>query len=71
MEILNDCNKIVFNLSSLSEGKSLNVGPESITLIDGMDIGRYADIYDLLPDGSQKKVGKKRGRKPKRQMSFQ
>lgn len=37
----------------------------SIQMIDGMDLKRFADIYDLNLDGSQKKTGKKRGRKPK------
>jgi hypothetical protein len=35
-----------------------------------MDITRYADIYDILPDGSRKKVGRKRGRKSKSQLSL-
>lgn len=57
--------KIKFELAALDENKNLQVGSESILFIDGMDVARYADIYDLLPDGTTKKVGKKRGRKPK------
>lgn len=38
---------------------------DSIQMIDGMDLQRFADIYDLNIDGSEKKIGKKRGRKPK------
>jgi hypothetical protein len=56
---------LTFHLNSLNDSHNIQVGPESIQFIDGMDIIRYADIYDLLPDGSTKKVGKKRGRKPK------
>jgi hypothetical protein len=56
---------LTFHLHSLKDDKNVQVGPESIQYIDGMDVPRYADIYDLLPDGSTKKVGKKRGRKPK------
>lgn len=33
--------------------------------IDGMDITRYAAVYNIKPDGSVKSMGKKRGRKPK------
>lgn len=39
--------------------------PDAIRTIDGMDLQRFADVYDLLPDGRSKKVGRKRGRKPK------
>ena len=38
---------------------------DNIKAIDGMDLHRFADIYDLMPDGSKKKTGRKRGRKPK------
>lgn len=65
-----DQNNLMFQLISLSENQRVHVGPESIMLIDGMEPARYADIYDLLPDGSTKKVGKKRGRKPKNHMAF-
>ncbi len=43
--------------------------PEEIKAVDGMDICRFADVYDLLPDGSSKKVGRKRGRKPKSRLT--
>jgi len=56
----------IFELSTIDDKQGLvQAMPESIRAIDGMDIARYADIYDLHPDGSQKKVGRKRGRKPK------
>jgi uncharacterized protein (DUF1684 family) len=41
---------------------------EDVTALDGMDLTRYVDVYDINPDGSDKKVGKKRGRKPKSQL---
>lgn len=63
--IFTDADKIIFDLIALTDNHVIKVGPESIIHIDGMDILRYADIYDLLPDGSTKKVGKKRGRKPR------
>lgn len=68
--ILQDSNKIIFDLISITENKPLKVTPEAIVYIDGMEPCRYADIYDLLPDGTSKKVGKKRGRKPKNHMAF-
>lgn len=37
----------------------------SILSIDGMSIDRFADVYNINSDGTDKKVGKKRGRKPK------
>ena len=33
--------------------------------IDGMDLPRYARVYNIKPDGSRATTGKKRGRKPK------
>lgn len=33
--------------------------------IDGMDLKRYARVYNIKADGSKASVGKKRGRKPK------
>jgi hypothetical protein len=56
----------VFELKNIAGGPAkIIVMPEEICAIDGMDLMRYADIYDLHPDGSSKKVGRKRGRKPK------
>ena len=56
----------VFELKTITGGLSnIFVMPEEIRAIDGMDLMRYADIYDLHPDGTSKKVGRKRGRKPK------
>lgn len=37
----------------------------SILAIDGMSLDRFADVYNINADGSDKRVGKKRGRKPK------
>lgn len=41
------------------------VALDDITAIDGMSIARYAEIYNINPDGSLKSMGRKRGRKPK------
>ena len=38
---------------------------KDVVALDGMKPERYVDVYDINPDGSTKKVGKKRGRKPK------
>lgn len=38
---------------------------ERIEAIDGMDIVRFASVYNIKADGSSKSQGKKRGRKPK------
>lgn len=42
----------------------------NIKAIDGMNLERFADIYDLYLDGSKKKTGRKRGRKPKTSLSM-
>lgn len=56
----------VFELVSGEETtNTIHAGATEIYAIDGMDPVRFADIYDILPDGSNKKVGRKRGRKPK------
>lgn len=58
-------NNILFVLQHVVEKHRVRVNDESIIAIDGMDIKRYADVYDINADGSNKKIGKKRGRKPK------
>ena len=64
--ILKRDDTLIFELSTIDDGRGIvQASPESIRAIDGMDVMRYADIYDLHPDGSNKKVGRKRGRKPK------
>lgn len=55
----------VFELIALQDSRIIKTSADEIRAIDGMDLSRYADIYDLHPDGTSKKIGKKRGRKPK------
>jgi hypothetical protein len=56
----------IFELADLnSSSYVIKATANDIVAVDGMDIHRFADIYDILPDGSRKKVGRKRGRKPK------
>jgi len=64
-KIGNKENKFEFELIGLQENILITASSDSILSIDGMTLERYADIYDLNPDGSSKKVGKKRGRKTK------
>lgn len=54
-----------FTLQHVVEKNKIKVNDDSIIAIDGMDIKRYADVYNINADGSDKKLGKKRGRKPK------
>lgn len=65
--IIKNEDDIIFDLIAIKDEKTLRIKSDCIVFIDGMDPARYADIYDLLPDGTSKKVGKKRGRKPKNQ----
>lgn len=64
-KILNNNNKLVFELSCIYDNETIKADGESILFIEGMDVSRYADIYGLHPDGTNKKLGKKRGRKPR------
>ena len=54
-----------FRLRNLVGNSITTIWAKDIIALDGMDPTRYVDIYDINPDGSAKKVGKKRGRKPK------
>lgn len=56
---------ISFTLQHVIDKNRIMVDDENIVAIDGMDPSRYAEVYDLNADGSAKKLGKKRGRKPK------
>ena len=38
---------------------------DDLEAIDGMDLPRFAKVYNIKPDGSGAKTGKKRGRKPR------
>ena len=64
-KIMNNNNKLVFELSCIYDNETIKADGESILFIEGMDVSRYADIYGLHPDGTSKKLGKKRGRKPR------
>ena len=46
-------------------GRGYKIEFDKIEQLDGMDLVRYAAVYNIKPDGSNKKQGKKRGRKPK------
>lgn len=52
-------------LKHIIDKNQIVVNDDQILAIDGMDISRYADVYDINKDGTTKKLGKKRGRKPK------
>jgi hypothetical protein len=68
--ILHSESQHIFELRSIeNETLGIRTDATSIQAIDGMDIARYADIYDILPDGTLKRVGRKRGRKSKSQLS--
>lgn len=64
-KIMNKNNNLIFELSSIYDDNRINASVDSIVFIEGMELSRYADIYGLHPDGTNKKLGKKRGRKPK------
>lgn len=57
--------KIKFYCVSTVDGSQIQVIPDQIIHIDGMDPQKLASVYGLKKDGSPKEMGKKRGRKPK------
>ncbi len=56
---------VSFELISNRDGNKIKVFAESITAIDGMDPTRFASVYNVEANGSNTKLGKRRGRKPK------
>jgi len=46
-------------------GRRYKMEFERIEKMDGMELDRFASVYNIKPDGSSKAQGKKRGRKPK------
>lgn len=69
--IVQNDGRAMFDLTTLNEHNALiRARSEQIKLVDGMEITRFAEIHDLLPDGSSKKIGRKRGRKPKTQLTM-
>lgn len=56
---------INLTVKHIVEKNQIVINDDQITAIDGMEITRYADVYDIDVTGKNKKIGKKRGRKPK------
>jgi hypothetical protein len=44
---------------------AISLSIDNITGIEGMTLDRYAEVYNINADGSNKNTGRKRGRKPK------
>jgi hypothetical protein len=61
---IKDAAEPIFEIAS-GDGKRKRIKSESIISVDGMDPARLASIYNIKADGSDKPVGKRRGRKPK------
>lgn len=56
---------VVLNAHSTTDGTKCEFGADSIALIDHMLPAKLAGVYGFNADGSRRKQGKKRGRKPK------
>lgn len=56
---------IVFDLKQTNDNTRHRVPASAIQKIEGMDPSRIASVYNLKADGSEKTVGRKRGRKPR------
>lgn len=57
--------KLIFTTASTDDGKIRLFESCHIIGIDGMTPIRFAAVYGLMPNGSLRRQGKKRGRKPK------
>lgn len=65
-QIIRQPASILLELSILEHSKIVvRADPTEIHLIDGMDLQRFASVYNLNIDGSNMQTGRKRGRKPK------
>ena len=53
-----------FQTVSIHDGHKRIIHVEDVSSIDGMDPIRFAAVYDIQSDGSNARVGKRRGRKP-------
>ena len=54
---------------STEDGEDCSFGSESIELIDHMIPTKLAGVYGFNADGTRRKQGKKRGRKPKKRVT--
>ena len=61
----NKSGKILIEAYSIVDGEMFKLKPDDIHLIDGMSPKKIAYVYGYHEDGSKRKPGKKRGRKPK------
>ena len=59
-----DTDKRTMLLREANGSREIMAAADDITAIDGMSLLRYAEIYNINPDGSAKSMGRKRGRKP-------
>lgn len=64
-DIVNTAQGQLLSLRENDGTRELSVQVEDVMAIDGMSIERYAEIYNINPDGSLRTMGRKRGRKPK------
>jgi hypothetical protein len=60
---------ILFTLASTTDGYRHVIPSTDIYTLDGMEPARLAAIYNIREDGSDIKVGNRRGRKPKIRVS--
>jgi hypothetical protein len=56
---------IMFDLKQVDDNTRHRVPASAIQRIEGMDPVRIASVYNLKVDGTEKTVGRKRGRKPR------
>lgn len=64
--IIDGHDKIVIEARSIVDGVAFNIKSNDIQLIDGMNPKKLAYVYGYNEDGTLRKLGKKRGRKSKK-----
>jgi hypothetical protein len=60
-----DDNHIMIVGARTTDGEEKLIHSDNVLGIDGMTPARFAAVYNIGPDGGPRRVGKRRGRKPK------
>jgi len=55
----------ILRLKQSHSAQQITVSTSDVIAIDGMSVLRYAEIFNINPDGTSRTAGRKRGRKPK------
>ena len=65
VEVIKSECEYILSLRKMQGTSTIKISANDVVALDGMKPERYVEVYDISSDGSMKKIGKKRGRKPK------